>query len=144
MEPSVPWTSPTHCPPPDMLHPTCNEVVAPFLWRINTALVLMRHKNGATTSLQVGWSISGGGQWVGEVHGTEGSISQTRPEVKGIAYYNNKKAKWIPLQTIKPKLSPYGALFAEFAKAFSAGKSYGDSHAAAWNNMAILEAAYRS
>src|SRR5437016_2355828 len=55
----------------------------------DTALVLMRHKNGATTSLQVAWSVTGGGQGVNEVHGTLGSISQTKSDVGPIAYFNN-------------------------------------------------------
>jgi predicted dehydrogenase len=110
----------------------------------DTALVLLRHKNGATTSLQVGWSVSAGGQRVGELHGTLGSISHTRSEVGPLAYYNNKAAKWVKLKEAKLKLSPYGAIYTDFIKAFQSGKPYVDSYAAAWNNMAILEAAYRS
>lgn len=110
----------------------------------DTALVLLRHKGGATTSLQVGWSVSAGGQGVGELHGTRGSISQTRTELAPLAYYNNETAKWRELKQAKPKLSPYGAIYADFIKAFQSGKPYVDNYAAAWNNMAILEAAYRS
>jgi predicted dehydrogenase len=110
----------------------------------DTALALLRHRNGATTSLLVGWSVSGGGQGVMEVHGTRGSISQTRKEIEGTAYYNNKSAKWVPLKPVKTRLSPYGAIYADFVRAFESGKRYVDAHAAAWNNMAILEACYRS
>lgn len=110
----------------------------------DTALVLLRHKSGATTSLQVAWSVSAGGQGVGEVHGTRGSISQTRTEIAPVAVYSNQKAKWAKLKEIKPKHSPYGAIFAEFIKAYESGRLYVDNYAAAWNNMAILEAAYRS
>jgi predicted dehydrogenase len=110
----------------------------------DTALVLLRHKNGATTSLQVAWSVSAGGQGVSEIHGTKGSISQTRTDMAPIACYSNKMGKWTGLKEVKPKLSPYAAIFAAFADAFSSGRLYVDNYAAAWNNMAILEAAYRS
>ena len=40
----------------------------------DTALVLIEHANGATTSLQVGWSALAGGTSVNEIIGTEGQI----------------------------------------------------------------------
>ena len=40
----------------------------------DTALVLIEHANGATTSLQVGWSALAGGTSVNEILGTEGQI----------------------------------------------------------------------
>ena len=40
----------------------------------DTALVLIEHANGATTSLQVGWSALAGGIGVNEIIGTEGQI----------------------------------------------------------------------
>ena len=40
----------------------------------DTALVLIEHANGATTSLQVGWSALVGGISVNEILGTEGQI----------------------------------------------------------------------
>jgi predicted dehydrogenase len=110
----------------------------------DTAAVLLRHRNGATTSLLVGWSVSAGGQWVFEVHGTLGSISQTRKELEGTAWYNNQTGRWTALKPLKPKHDAYGAIYADFIRAFESGKAYVDAHAAAWNNMAILEACYRS
>src|SRR5205823_3435692 len=88
----------------------------------DTALVLMRHKNGATTSLQVAWSVTGGGQGVNEVHGTLGSISQTKSDVGPIAYFHNEKKKWSPLKEMKSKRSAYGAIYQDFIKSFEAGK----------------------
>jgi len=110
----------------------------------DTAAALLRHKNGATTSLLVGWSVSGGGQGVFEVHGTLGSISQTRKEIEGTAFYSNKTAKWTVLELVKPKYNAYGGIYADFIAALRSGKPYVDNYAAAWNNMAILEACYRS
>lgn len=40
----------------------------------DTALVLIEHANGATTSLQVGWSALAGGTGVNEILGSEGQI----------------------------------------------------------------------
>ena len=40
----------------------------------DTALMLIEHANGATTSLQVGWSALAGGTNVNEIIGTEGQI----------------------------------------------------------------------
>ncbi len=40
----------------------------------DTALVLIEHANGATTSLQVGWSALAGATGVNEILGTEGQI----------------------------------------------------------------------
>lgn len=110
----------------------------------DTALVLLRHKNGATTSLQVAWSVTGSGQGVNEIHGTRGSLSQTRPDIQGLAHFDNRTKQWKPVPDAKPKLDAYAQIYGEFCRAFQAGKPYVDSHAAAWNNMAILEAAYRS
>lgn len=110
----------------------------------DTALVLLRHRNGATTSLQTGWSVTSGGQAVNEVYGTRGTISMTRTEIGPLAKFDNRTKKWMKLPLVKPKHGPYGAIYAEFVAAFESGKPYIDNYAAAWNNMAVLEAAYRS
>ena len=112
----------------------------------DTALALLAHASGAVTSLQVAWSVAAGGAWVSEVHGTRGSLSLTRPEVGPVAFFDNATGAWTPLPVASAAAgeTEFGRVFGQFFERLDAGAPYPDGLAAAWNMMAILEAAYRS
>lgn len=110
----------------------------------DTAIALLFHQNGATTSLQVAWSISSGAVDVEEIYGTKGTISLNHPDLGPLSLYLNETAKWKPLKTRPPVRRSYETLLEKFITALIAGEPYQDSIVAAWNNMAVIEAAYKS
>ncbi len=59
----------------------------------DTALLLMTHDNGGTTSLQVGWGLRSDGAYVHEYHGKKGSLYMSWGE-KPISVFYNDTEKW--------------------------------------------------
>ena len=59
----------------------------------DTALVLIEHASGATTSLQVGWSALAGAVGVNEILGTEGQIRFGGGETP-VSVWRKDTGKW--------------------------------------------------
>ena len=63
----------------------------------DTALVLIEHKSGATTSLQVGWSVMAGAVRVNEIMGTEGQIRFGGSEAS-VSVWRKETEQWTQMQ----------------------------------------------
>ncbi len=110
----------------------------------DTAVATFTHESGATSVVMVSWGVNAGGARVNEVHGTEGSLSQNHPEMGPMAYYNNRTGRWRKVALPKRRTDGYVEILKAYCRSLEEGRPYMHGIEAAWNQMAILEAAYRS
>lgn len=119
----------------------------------DTALLMLKHRNGATSSVQVSWSVSAGGQVVQEVHGTEGSISFTKSRdgtPAPIAVFSNRTGKWSFPSVAKFSPNSFTGILKQFAMRLEAWNKSGRKGDVPTNaddalrNLQIIEAAYES
>lgn len=106
------------------------------------ALVLFEHENGGTTSLQVAWGVPGGGQYVYEIYGTEGTLSLSRKKGK-LMHYVIADEQWYEHDV--PGWSwGFKGLFEEFFTALENGEPSPVSATDARRNLEIILEAYKS
>ena len=110
----------------------------------DTAVATFTHENGATTLVMVSWGVNAGGARVMEVHGTKGSLSQNHPDIRPMAYFNNATGRWRSVNLPKRNINGFVEIIKAYCGSLQAGKPYQHGIEAAWNQMAILDAAYCS
>lgn len=119
----------------------------------DTAILIQRHKHGATSSIQVAWSVTAGGAVANEIHGTEGTISfthQRNGKEAPIALFDNKTKKWSYPSLAGFTGNSFTALFREYGNKTPEWMANGRRGAAPTNaadalrNLQIIEAAYLS
>lgn len=109
----------------------------------DTALLLIEHANGATTSLQVGWSAPAGGLAVNEIIGTEGQIRFSGQEV---SVWQRDSGEWAQPELAQegPDELGFPTVVQRFVEAVENGGEVPVSGAAARHALAIILAAYES
>ena len=110
----------------------------------DTALVLIEHANGATTSLQVGWSALAGGTSVNEILGTEGQI-RFGGEAP-VSVWRKETGEWThpPVDTEGPDELGLPVAVRRFVEAIETDGEVPVSAAEGRHVLAIVLAAYRS
>ncbi len=110
----------------------------------DTALVLIEHANGATTSLQVGWSALAGGTSVNEILGTEGQI-RFGGEAP-VSVWRKGTGEWThpPVDTEGPDELGLPVAVRRFVEAIENDREVPVSAAEGRHVLAIVLAAYRS
>jgi len=109
----------------------------------DTALLLLEHANGGTTSIQVSWGVKSGGAGAHEIHGKEGSLFFGKDD-KPLALFNNKTGEWSYPEVEKSPRSDFEGLFYDCFKAVEEGKPVPTDGQEARRNLAIIMAAYES
>ena len=111
----------------------------------DTALVLIEHANGATTSLQVGWSALAGGTSVNEILGTEGQIRFGGGEGP-VSVWRKATGEWThpPVDTEGPDELGLPVAVRQFVEAIENNGEVPVSAAEGRHVLAIVLAAYRS
>ncbi len=106
------------------------------------AVVLLEHENGGVSSVQVSWAIRGGGQWVSEVHGTEGSLRFVNGRLE---LFENDQGQWVSQDVGERNHGrSFVGLFSDFITALEQGRPPALDGRAARHNLAIVMAAYES
>lgn len=111
------------------------------------AVVMMVHENGGTTSLQFGWGVKGGGQPVGEIHGTLGSLRIVRNQDAPLELYENAVGEWQPVSMDDMGNSfanSFTGMLDEFLVALENDASMPINVYAARHNLAIVMSGYAS
>jgi len=109
----------------------------------DTALLLLEHESGGTSSIQVGWSVKAGGQRVNEFHGTKGSLFLGWNE-RPLALYENDKNEWSYPEPAQETDNSFALLFHEFFESLKNDTSPPVSGEEARRNLEIIMAAYES
>lgn len=111
----------------------------------DTALLLIEHANGATTSLQVGWSALAGAVGVNEIMGTKGQIRFGGNEAP-VSVWRQETGEWA-----QPLVDPEGAdelgfplVVQRFVDAMENNGKVPVSGADGRHILAIILAAYQS
>jgi len=102
------------------------------------ALALLQHEFG-TTSLQVSWAVSGGGQWVYEVYGSEGTLSLSRKSGKLMHY----RGEWKELKA-PPWEWGFKGLFSDFFSRLQRGEPSPVPGAEGRRNLEVILSAYEA
>ncbi len=106
------------------------------------AVVLLEHENGGISSVQVSWAVRGGGQYVSEVHGTQGSLRFVNGRLE---LFENTRGEWVVQETGELDFGrSFISLFADFLTALERGEPPPLDGRAARHNLAIVIAAYES
>ena len=111
----------------------------------DTALVLIEHANGATTSLQVGWSALAGGTSVNEIIGTEGQIRFGGGEAP-VSVWRKATGEWThpPVKTEGPDELGLPVAVRRFVEAIENDGKVPVSAAEGRHVLAIVLGAYQS
>ena len=111
----------------------------------DTALVLIEHANGATTSLQVGWSALAGGTSVNEILGAEGQIRFGGGEMP-VSVWRKETGEWTqpPVDTKGPDELGLPVAVRRFVEAIENDGEVPVSAAEGRHVLAIVLAAYQS
>jgi len=109
----------------------------------DTAALLMKHANNGTTSLQVSWGVTAGGQAVHELHGTEGSLFFYRDN-KPVALFSNatKTFEYPELKSGSP--NSFAGLMHDFFESLRTGSRPPTTGEEARQTLQIVMAAYKS
>lgn len=109
----------------------------------DTAILLLNHENGGTSSIQVSWGVKAGGVAVNEIHGDKGSISFTK-EGRPLSVFSNQTSQWeYPDLTAKSK-NGFTGLMHDCFEAVREGKPVPTDGKEARRNLEIILAAYES
>jgi len=109
----------------------------------DTALVLFRHENRGTTSIQVSWGVSAGGRGVREIHGKEGSIIFGR-EGNPLGLYKNSTGEWTYPQPQAEYENSFAGIMADILEAARSGGPVPTDGLEARKNLEAVMAAYES
>ncbi len=106
------------------------------------ALVHFEHENGGITSLQTAWAVPGGGQFVYEVYGSDGTLSLSNTPGK-LMHYSIADKDWKE-HDIPGWEWGFKGLFDEFFTALEQGDEMPVSGHDARRNLEVILAAYTS
>lgn len=109
----------------------------------DTALLLLEHANGGTSSVQVSWAAPAGGQRVQEVHGTGGTIAFGR-DGQPLAVYRQALGAWEYPPVEGAESNGFPAFFAAFFAALEQGAPPPVTGTEARWNLAVVLAAYEA
>ncbi|MEW6471801.1 MAG: Gfo/Idh/MocA family oxidoreductase [Actinomycetota bacterium] len=109
----------------------------------DTAFVLATHASGATTSLQVAWSVSGEGSHVHEAYGDAGTVAIGRAGAP-LAIFETATGAWSTPPTPASDGWGFTGLFATTLPALAAGRAVPAGIAEGRHVVEVLDAAYRS
>jgi predicted dehydrogenase len=111
----------------------------------DTALVLIEHASGATTSLQVGWSALAGGLSVNEIVGTAGQIRFGGSEAP-VSVWRKETGEWTqpPVDAEGPDELGFPLVVRHFVDAVENDEAVPVSGTEARHILAIILAAYES
>ena len=111
----------------------------------DTALLLIEHENGATTSLQVGWAALAGGIGVNEILGTEGQIRFGGGEAP-VSVWREGTGEWTqpPVDSEGPDELGFPLVVRHFLDAIENDGEVPVSGAYGRHILAIILAAYES
>ena len=111
----------------------------------DTALLLIEHESGATTSLQVGWSAPAGAIAVNEVLGTEGQIRFGGADAP-VSVWRREAGDWAqpPVDPEGPDEVGFPLVVQRFVDAILSGGEVPVTGADARHILAIVLAAYES
>ncbi len=114
----------------------------------DTAFVVMRHANGALSSIQCGWSIVAGrdkAQRVNELHAAGGTILFDHQGAPLVVFRAGSDDREVPdVAPERPDDAGYYAFRDRFLEAVASGKQLPVSGADAYHVLAVIEAAYAS
>ena len=106
------------------------------------ALLLLGHANGATSSVQFSWAVKSGGQRVGELYGTEGTLRFQGGD-QPLALYENRVGDWT-YPEVDTEVHSFSGLLGEFLTALETGERLPVSGEEARHNLSIVMAGYES
>lgn len=111
----------------------------------DTALLLIEHESGATTSLQVGWSAPAGGIGVNEILGTAGQIRFGGADAP-VSVWRNESGDWTqpPVDPEGPDELGFPLVVKRFVDAIQGSGDVPVPGSDARHILAIVLAAYRS
>ena len=107
----------------------------------DTALVLMTHLSGAVSSVQASWSTTGGGQSVGEIHGTKGTLAFHKDGAP-LSIYTESSGKWDAIDVAED--DGFKSYFESCFRSLADQKPPPIGAHQARLNLALIESAYRS
>ena len=108
----------------------------------DAALVTLRHENGGTTFVMVGWCCKGGGARVSEVHGRKGSLAIQRGDVP-LVFHDNRQAQWTPV-SVQDDRNAFACAIEDILTRHRAGKPAFSDGQEARRNLEVVIAAYQS
>ena len=106
------------------------------------AVLMLKHKNGGITSIQVSWAVKARGVGVYEIHGTKGTLTFHR-EDHPLALYRNDTEKW-EYPSTEVQYEGFTGIFYEFVEALEKGTEVPISGHKARHNLQIIMSAYQS
>jgi predicted dehydrogenase len=106
------------------------------------AVLMLKHKNGGTTSIQVSWAVKARGVGVYEIHGTEGSLVFNY-EGHPLGLYRNDAEEW-EYPSTEVQYEGFTGIFYEFVEALKKGTEMPVSGHKARHNLQIIMGAYQS
>ncbi|MCK4591068.1 MAG: Gfo/Idh/MocA family oxidoreductase [Candidatus Latescibacteria bacterium] len=106
------------------------------------AVLMLKHKNGGITSIQVSWAVKARGVGVYEIHGTKGTLTFHR-EDHPLALYRNDTEKW-EYPSTEVQYEGFTGIFYEFVEALEKGTGVPISGHKARHNLQIIMSAYQS
>jgi predicted dehydrogenase len=111
----------------------------------DTAFVLARHAGGGTSSIQVAWSVAGGGAPVAEAHGTRGSLAFGR-DGHPLMRHSNRTGRWSTPALAATDGWGFDGLFRAVLPALAGGAALPSATSAddGVHVLDVIEAAYRS
>jgi len=120
--------------------------VGTFVQDINvddTAVLLLNHESGGTSSIQVSWSVKAGGVVANEVHGDKGSISFNR-ENRPLSLFSNRTGQWEYPEVEDGAKNSFAGLMHDCFEAVGKGRPVPTDGREARRNLEIIRAAYES
>ena len=109
----------------------------------DTALVLFRHENRGTSSIQVSWGVSARGRGMREVHGKEGSIVIGRDD-KPLGLYKNSTGEWTYPEVEAEYENSFAGIMADIFQAVERDEPVPTDGLEARRNLEAVMAAYQS
>jgi predicted dehydrogenase len=109
----------------------------------DTALVLFRHENKGTSSIQVSWGVNAGGRGVREIHGQEGSMVFGH-EGKPLGLYKNSTGEWSYPETPTEYENSFAGIMADIFRAVESKSPVPTDGLEARRNLEAVMAAYES
>ena len=109
----------------------------------DTAVALLFHENGGTSSVQAAWSAPSGGRRVLEIYGTAGAIAMDH-EGHPLGLFTNRTQTWTHPEAFGGHAASFIGSFTAIAESLRFGAPPPVSHRAAWHTLQVVAAGYRA